>query len=91
MLLTDLDGAAMEGLHEPRLIELTCYRVLAGTSGGSDSRAAEWLARAFNALLVQAATIPDVALRNSFLQNIPTHREVVAAWNAAMEGSPAAR
>ncbi len=89
VLLTELGGgAAMEGLHEPRLIELTCYRVLATTSGAGDARAAEWLARAVNALLAQAATIPDAAWRNSFLQNIPTHRDVVAAWNAAKPGLP---
>ncbi|MGZ5276922.1 MAG: hypothetical protein ACXWCU_13500, partial [Caldimonas sp.] len=66
----------LDGTVKPRLIELTCYRVLAQAG---DLRAAEWLTRAHAALQVQAATIPDPALRQGFLQNILYHREIVAA------------
>jgi class 3 adenylate cyclase len=69
-------GGTLDGTVKPRLIELTCYRVLAQAR---DLRAAEWLTRAHAALLAQAATIPDPALRQGFLQNIPYHREIVAA------------
>ncbi len=69
-------GGTLDGTVKPRLIELTCYRVLAQAR---DLRAAEWLTRAHAALQAQAATIPDPALRQGFLQNIPYHREIVAA------------
>ena len=84
-LLTLLAGAAtLEGMNEPRLIELTCFRVLAaaGGDGNGEPRAAEWLARAHVALQAQAATIADVALRRGFLRHIPYHREIIAAWAA---------
>jgi tetratricopeptide (TPR) repeat protein len=68
---------ALDGTNESRRIELTCHRVLARTS---NPRAADWLARAHGALMVQADTITDFALRQGFLQNIPHHREIVAAW-----------
>ena len=71
------NGGTLEGTETQRLIELTCHQVLANAN---DSRAAEWLARAQEALQAQAATIPDSALRQGFLQNIPHHREIVAAW-----------
>jgi len=75
-------GGTLVGTLTPRLIELTCYRVLAGAGGGGDPTAAEWLTRAHEALQAQAATIPDAALRQGFLHNIPLHREIVAAWVA---------
>ncbi len=72
----------LEGMNEPRLIEMTCYRVLAGTGGAGDPRAAEWLTRAHLAVQAQAATIADAALRRGFLHHIPHHREIIAAWAA---------
>jgi hypothetical protein len=75
----------LEGAEFPRLIEWTCHRVLA--SAGEPS-AAEWLARAHEALQAQAATIGDAALRQCFLCNIPAHREIVAAWDAARALQP---
>ena len=82
-LLSQLaDSGTLEGMNEPRLIEMTCYRVLAGTSGEGDPRAAEWLKRAHEAVQAQAATIADAALRRGFLHHIPHHREIIAAWAA---------
>jgi class 3 adenylate cyclase/tetratricopeptide (TPR) repeat protein len=62
---------------DDRLIELTCHKVLARAG---DASAAGWLARAHAALLARATTIGDSALRESFLHNIPHHREIIAAW-----------
>jgi len=73
------DGETLAGTVKPRLIELTCYRALAGAG---DARADEWLTRAHGALQAQAATIPDTALRRGFLHDIPHHREIAAAWAA---------
>ena len=77
---TGADDNPLEGVEFPRLIEWTCHRVLAMRG---DPRAAEWLARAHEALQAQAATISDAALRQGFLCNIPAHREIVAAWDFA--------
>ena len=73
-------GGTLDGTVKPRLIELTCYKVLARAS---DPRAAGWLDRANDALQAQAMTIPDLKLRGSFLQNIPYHREIVDAFEAS--------
>jgi class 3 adenylate cyclase/tetratricopeptide (TPR) repeat protein len=70
-------GGALDGTDESRRIELTCHRALARAS---NPRAADWLARAHGALMVQADTITDSALRQGFLRNVPHHREIVAAW-----------
>jgi predicted ATPase/class 3 adenylate cyclase len=59
------------------LIEYTCHQTL--TRAG-DPRAAQWLARAHTGLMAQADAISDLALRRGFLQNIPYHREIEAAW-----------
>ena len=73
------EGGKLEFTESPRFIELTCYEVLASSG---DSRAAEWLERAHTHLTAKAATIPDAALREGFLKNIPEHREIMAAWTA---------
>ena len=73
------DAGLLEGVEFPRLVELTCHRVLEGA--GDRDRAAAWLARAHGALQRQAATIADPALRQGFLRNIPAHREIVMAWS----------
>ncbi|MES3014688.1 MAG: adenylate/guanylate cyclase domain-containing protein [Pseudomonadota bacterium] len=70
-------GSTLDGTNDCRWIELTCHQVL--TRAG-DLRAADWLVRAHTTLMSQAEAIPDAALRRGFLQNIPHHREIVAAW-----------
>ena len=72
-------GGALVGCEFPRLIELTCHNVLVRAG---DPRAAVWLRRAHEALQASAARITDAGLRQSFLQNIPHLREIVAAWSA---------
>ncbi|MEO6744425.1 MAG: hypothetical protein ABIS28_20490, partial [Caldimonas sp.] len=71
---------ALDGVEFPRLVEWTCHRVLASAGAREDPRADAWLARAHEALQVQAATIQDAAVRQGFLRNIPVHREIVTAW-----------
>jgi tetratricopeptide (TPR) repeat protein len=72
------DGGKLEGSTAPRLILLTCHQALARAG---DARAAEMLARTHSELQARAATIADTALRESFINNIPEHREIVAAWS----------
>jgi tetratricopeptide (TPR) repeat protein len=74
-------GGTLDGSEHPRMVELSCHQALARAG---DPRAAEWLARAHGALMAQADAISrsttDATLRQGFLQNIPHHREIVAAW-----------
>jgi predicted ATPase/class 3 adenylate cyclase len=85
-------GGTLDGTDEPRRIELTCHQVLARAG---DPRADAWFVRAHAAVMAQAEAIErsggrDVtgserglrgaALRQGYLQNIPWHREIVAAW-----------
>jgi class 3 adenylate cyclase/tetratricopeptide (TPR) repeat protein len=70
-------GDALGGADSPRLIELTCYRVLARTG---DARAMGLLQSTYEALKARADTLPDAALRQSFLTRIPHHREIVETW-----------
>ena len=81
LLAPDADSEAhdtrLEGVEFPRLVEWTCYRVLARAA---DPRAAKWLARAHAALQARAETIADVKRRQGFIHNIPAHREIAAAW-----------
>jgi hypothetical protein len=84
-------GGTLDGTEYPRLIELNCHQALARAG---DPRAADWLARAHSALMAQADAISrsttDATLRQGFLQNIPHHREIVAAWakRDVASGSP---
>ena len=74
-------GGTLDGTGDPREIELTVHQALALAG---DPRAAEWLARAHTALMAQADAISqhstDPALRHGFLNHIPHHRAIVAAW-----------
>jgi class 3 adenylate cyclase/tetratricopeptide (TPR) repeat protein len=79
-------GGTLDGADEPRLIEWTCYQALACAG---DPRAFGWLSRAHAALMAQADDISNPALRQGFLQNIPHHRQITAAW-AARVSHPAA-
>ena len=78
------DGS-LDEVENPRQVELTCFQVL---DRANDPRAVAWLARSHEALQAQAATISEGALRQGFLQNIPHHREIVAAWAAWQQREP---
>ncbi len=61
-------------------VDLVCHLVLASVG---DPRAPDWLLRAHGQLQSIAARIGDPALRRGFLDNIPEHRAVAAAWAVA--------
>ena len=77
-------GGTLVGTASSALILLTCHRVLARAG---DPRAAAVLASAHAELQARAASITDANLRESFLANIPEHRDVVAAWSAHQTAS----
>jgi len=55
-------------------------RVLAAC--GEEARARRVLEEAYTLLMERANKIGDEALRRSFLENVPAHREVMRAWEA---------
>ncbi len=63
----------------PYLIQLCCWQVLACVG---DARAAELLDATYGELQAKAKTIGDEPLRNAYLNDIPEHREIAAAWFA---------
>ena len=80
MLLVHLaGGGTWQGTEAPRLIQLTCHKVLASTG---DPRGPDMLMKDCAELQALAATIKDASLRQSFIDNIPEHRQMVAAWTA---------
>jgi tetratricopeptide (TPR) repeat protein len=74
----DRDGILL-GKGNAQLIQFTCHKVLARAG---DPRAAAMLASAHTTLQTVAATIADPNLRRGYLTNIPTHRDIAAAWVA---------
>ncbi len=72
-------GGTLDGAEEPRLVQLSAYRVLASAA---DERRCGLLADAYRELQSRAASITDAALRESFLTRIPENRQIAAAWEA---------
>ena len=66
---------------EVALVRLTLYQVW---SAAEDPRAGPMLAAAHRRAMRDADRITDPALRESFLNNLPAVREIVALWTAAL-------
>ena len=80
LLVQLADAGALCNAEAPFLVKLICYQML---ERARDPRAAEMLATAHRDLQAKAAALSDAALRDSFLNRIPEHRAIVAAWVAA--------
>ena len=76
MVLPQLDEVGLPGSREPFRTYWNCYRVLDSVA---DPRADSLLTTACAALMSQAETIEDLQQRQSFLQNIPSHRSIMEA------------
>jgi len=72
-------GNTLDGTDEPFKVYLTCYRVL---RANQDSRAETVLEKAYALLQERAAKIDDEEMRRSFLENVASHREIIAAWES---------
>ncbi len=77
-------GLSLDGTEEPLLIPLTAWSALAAAG---DARAPAVLESAHGALQAQAARISDARARQRFVQAVPHHRDIVAAW--ARRNAPA--
>ena len=67
-------GHSLEGTEQPFRIYLTCYYVL---QQEYDPKAEDLLERAHTLLQQYAARITDPARKQSYLTNIPAHRELI--------------
>jgi len=76
-ILGYLETGPIEGTDDPIWVSLICYRVLLANG---DPRAPPILATAHALLQERAARIDDENLRRSFMERVPSHREIVRAF-----------
>jgi hypothetical protein len=69
----------LEGVDEPIQIYLTCYHVLQGCGDGG---AVDVLGQAHGLLIANAEKVSYPAMRATFLERVPAHRELIQLWEA---------
>ncbi len=75
--------AEMDARPEGPLILEVCwhhYQIMAAAGEAETARQA--LDRAYTEVQMQCATLPDPAWQRSFVQEVPLHRQIMAAWQA---------
>ena len=82
-----VSGQSLDGAEVPRLILWTCYRVL---ERNRDPRADAVLDIAYANVQQRAASFADDERRQGFIENIPEHRDIIAAWQTRHSASPVA-
>jgi predicted ATPase len=65
----------------PFLVYHTCIRIFEAC--GEEEAARQALEEAYEGLVARAERIADPQLRRSYLERVPEHREIVAAWREA--------
>ncbi len=79
-IFTHLDGGGnLDGTDEPMRVYLTVYDVL---HSARDPRAMKVLREAWDILQERASKIKDAALRLTFLEKVPYHKGIQAAWES---------
>ncbi|MBT9490906.1 MAG: AAA family ATPase [Paucibacter sp.] len=73
-------GIELDGCEEPMRVHLICHLVLAAAG---DPRAGAVLGAAYRDLSARAARISDPLRRRTYLEQVPFHRDLVAAWARA--------
>jgi hypothetical protein len=76
-ILNHLKTGTLDGTDDPFQVYLTCYRVL---SAGRDDRALSVLSAGCDQLQKRATQLEDESRRAMFLENVPAHRALMAAW-----------
>ena len=82
-IVTWLEEHGSDGIEYPLQVKLTCYQVLTRQTNGAltgQEQANALLAEAHTSLLEKAATISDDSLKQKFLQNVKTNRQIITAW-----------
>ena len=73
------ENTTMAGAERPFRVHLICYQVL---QENGDERGAALLTQAYNLIQKLADNIENETLRQSFLQNVPSHCEIGREFNA---------
>jgi adenylate cyclase len=81
-VLTHLEIGPPNGTIAPGQIYLTCFQVL---QANQDPRAQTFLETAHQLLQERAASIKDDLLKQSFLENVPAHREILESFAHTVE------
>jgi tetratricopeptide (TPR) repeat protein len=76
-IVAHLQRDSLEGAYEPVRVYLTCWEILAAVG---DPRAVEALTMGVQFLLARAERIPDPPLRESYLHNVATHRQLLERY-----------
>ena len=71
------EGGSLNGTWEPLRIYLTCFQVLERVGA---ARSEQILGEAIDILQQRAKQIPNEVDRHRYLEDIPWHRDLVAAW-----------
>ncbi len=76
--LTILRSGGLGYSRFPFLVYLTVFRILSAVN--EQDLARQVLAEAYNALIERSRRITDLLLRESFLERVPEHRELLQTW-----------
>jgi ATP/maltotriose-dependent transcriptional regulator MalT len=79
-ILRYLEAGSLDGALAPFLVYLTCYRVF---NANQHPRARKILETAYQRLKARAAKISHPELHHSFLYDVPSHAQIVQAWETA--------
>jgi tetratricopeptide (TPR) repeat protein len=71
-------GGGFDGTEDPLWIYLTCHQVL---RAAQSPRSIEFLRRGHDLLLLRAGLLSDTECAG-FLDNVPSHRAILAAWES---------
>ena len=82
-LLQHLEQKNLDGTDDPARVYLTCYQVL---EAAQDGRAIQVLEAGYRIIQKRASKMDSAASRQSFLENVPSNRELVALWEAHSAG-----
>jgi predicted ATPase len=80
LILDYLDGNPLSGAREYFLVHWSCYQAL---RAANDARATPFLREAHRLLHRRAEAIEEPALRRAYLENVPFHRQIIAACPAS--------
>jgi len=83
-IMEHLTQDTVEGTEEPLRIYLTCYQVL---QNSQDSRARACLKWAYDLLQKRLAAITDPAKRDTFIEQVASHRQIIMAWEGLAQQS----
>jgi len=75
--LAHIEARGVDGIEQIFEVYLACVRILEACGDVYTEQAREILEQAYTLLMERADKIGDEALRRSFLENVPTHRELM--------------